>query len=82
VLTFLSGPHACIGFKLSLVEYVLFFRCAPAASGADGERRTNMILHALLAKFDVELALPAERIGASTGVMIRPIDREDVKRGS
>jgi hypothetical protein len=41
-----------------------------------------VILHALLAKFDVELAIPPERIGARTGVTMRPIDREDVKRGS
>jgi hypothetical protein len=39
-------------------------------------------LHALLAKCNVELAPPAERIGARTGVTMRLIDREHAKRGS
>jgi hypothetical protein len=50
LLTFFSGPKACIRLNFSLVEYAPFLVSADVMQ-TDG--KTKLLLHALLTKFDV-----------------------------
>jgi cytochrome P450 len=68
-LSFLGGPHACIGFRFSLYESAPFF--AGVGEGADW-RRTKIILHALLCAFAFELPVEKAQIEGRGGMVTRP----------
>jgi hypothetical protein len=78
-LTFLGGQHACIGYRFSLLEYDhLLSPCRHRSPGL----RTKILLHALVAAFNFELAVPTAEITKKSGVVTRPILRSAPEKGT
>jgi hypothetical protein len=85
VLSFLGGAHACIGYRFSLLEFVLFLLLLFISGHAlirIACDRTKIILHALISAFEFELATPKEDIGAKRGVVTRPCVRSRIEEGA
>jgi len=83
MLTFLGGPHACIGYRFSLVEYVFI---PPNITKYAHEWlvicRLKALLFTLVRAFEFELAVPVEEIGKKANIVQRPILINDPKAGN
>jgi hypothetical protein len=79
VLSFLGGPHACIGYRFSLFEYGPFFLISFIP---DEYHRTKVILHALISSFEFELAVPKDDVGGKRGIVTRPMLRSQKENGA
>jgi hypothetical protein len=80
-LSFLAGPHACIGYRFSLLECVLpTTRCH--ATKQPCPARMKILLHALVTAFNFELAVPVEEVVKVSGVVTRPALRDALQDGT
>lgn len=62
-MTFLGGPHGCIGYQFTVVEFVHHHLHSPmSVPNHFDPRRMKCLLFALIRKFEFQLALPAEDI--------------------
>jgi cytochrome P450 len=69
MLSFLGGPRACIGYRLSLMEYV--FLCI-MFNDTYTAIRIKAILFTLVRAFKFDLAVPASCIVKKQGIIQRP----------
>jgi hypothetical protein len=79
ILSFLGGPRACIGYRLSLVEYVFPVHHVTMAPNA-AIIRIKALLFTLVRAFEFELAVPASSIAKKQGIVQRPMvitEKED-----
>ncbi|GBE88427.1 cytochrome P450 [Sparassis crispa] len=63
LMSFLGGPHACIGYRFSLIE----MKC---------------LVFTLVRAFEYELAVPVEEIMRKSGIVTRPLLRNEKEKGS
>jgi len=82
MLTFLGGPHACIGYRFSLVEYVSLPLITKYADECFVICRFKALLFTLVRAFEFELAVPAGEIGKKATIVQRPFLINDPKAGS
>ena len=90
LLTFLGGTHACIGYRFSLVEYVLplgpfvqlVVSCPPVADQESDLCRMKAIIFTLIRTFEFELAVPAEEIVPMGSFLQRPALRHNKDEGT
>lgn len=70
ILSFLAGPHACIGFRFSLAEYA----SCPALERpiAYCACRAKAILFTIAREFEFELAVPADDMERRSFIVGRP----------
>ena len=82
MLTFIGGPRACIGYRFSLVEYVLppLDRRHPSPERVT-LHRLKAILFAIIRAFEFEMALPKEEICIKTAPVQRPSVRSTPEKG-
>ena len=85
LLTFLGGPHACIGYRFSLVEYVRFiqpFLSVRLVLTARFLIRMKALVFTLVRTFEFELAVPIEDIKPSGLFVQRPALRSEPAKGA
>ena len=84
LLTFLGGPHACIGYRFSLVEYVLPLKSLELRLVTDpsGVCRMKALVFTLIRTFEFELAVPAEEIVPFGTFLQRPALRNGKDQGA
>ena len=85
LLTFLGGPHACIGYRFSLVEYVRFiqpFLSVMCVLTARFLIRMKALVFTLVRTFEFELAVPVEDIKPSGLFVQRPALRSEPAKGA
>ena len=87
LLTFLAGPHNCIGFRFSLVECVRSIYPTPSLSLAwnylsDLSDRIKALLFILLRAFEFEPAEPKGGIRPSATLLQRPTVVAEPEKGS
>ena len=75
-LTFLGGPRACIGYRFSLVEYVLAQPCIGAAD-TRCDRRMKALLFTLIRAFEFQLAVSPDEIKKKATIVQRPVLASD-----
>jgi hypothetical protein len=82
LMTFIAGSHGCIGFRFSVVEYVvpMFDSCRACCNSR--LRRIKALLFTLVRAFEFELALPAEDIVRKTAIVGRPVIASNPSAGS
>ncbi len=78
----MGGQHACLGYRFSLNECVLIllFRTLTRAD-AFGFCRTKVAVFTLLRAFELELGLPAEDVGRTPTMLMRPMRLSDPEAG-
>ena len=88
LLTFLGGPHACIGYRFSLVECVfrlsLMSLCGVRLITEPSRwcfHRMKALVFTLIRAFEFELAVPAEEIVPFGTFLQRPALRDDKEEG-
>ena len=80
LLTFLGGPHACIGYRFSVTEYVPL---QPSSHQLTHQPyRLKALLFALVRAFEFELAVPHEDIVPMGLLVQRPLVRTELDKGS
>ncbi|THH14731.1 hypothetical protein EW146_g5637 [Bondarzewia mesenterica] len=74
LLTFISGPHACIGYRFSIMSEssLHLSRCPFPAHPACTSHRMKAILFAIVRTFEFELAVTPEDIVRQTNFVGRP----------
>lgn len=82
MLTFLGGPHACIGYRFSLLEYVFAFGQVTDPTDVISTYRTKILLHALITKFAFDLAVPVEDIVKKSAAVTRPMVKGELEKGA
>ncbi len=87
LLTFLGGPHACIGYRFSLVEYVIFVLVLALSASCDSlilayMHRMKALVYTLVRNFEFEFAVPEEDIKASGTFIQRPALRSEAEKGA
>ena len=81
MLTFLGGPHACIGYRFALVEYVSLPNTTKYADEWFVFCRLKALLFTLVRAFEFELAVPVGEIGTNLTFQ-KPFLINDPKAGS
>ena len=85
LLTFLGGPHACIGYRFSLVEYVQFiqpFLSVMCVLTARFLIRMKALVFTLIRTFEFELAVPPEEIMKKSLIVTRPLVKSEREKGT
>ncbi len=84
LLTFLGGPHACIGYRFSVTEYVYAFLEPRICTKAPDYTpfRLKALLFALVRAFEFELAVPHEDILPMGLLVQRPTVRNELDKGA
>ena len=82
LMTFIAGPHSCIGCRFSVAEYVVLMRNFVYRDLTYSERRIKAIVFTLVRAFEFELALPAEDIVRMTSIVGRPVIASNPSAGS
>ena len=82
MLSFLGGPHACIGYRFSLVEYVSLPNIPKYADEWLGICRMKALLFTVVRAFEFELAVPVGEIGTNLTAFQKPFLINDPKAGS
>jgi hypothetical protein len=84
MMTFIGGPRACIGYRFSLVEYVLsmFLMYLREISMKCLFFRMKALLFTLIRAFEFELSVPASDIGTKSFIVQRPFLKSNPKAGN
>lgn len=81
-MTFLGGPHACIGYRFSLVESVPHILHHYFYSILLLTNRMKALLFTLIRAFEFELAVSSEEIIKKSAIVQRPLLKSDPKAGN
>ena len=80
MLTFLGGPHACIGYRFALIESVQSFYLLYRSYTDDWRTRIKALLFTLIRGFEFELAVPADTVKPRRAMIVqRPVVEHEGK---
>ena len=86
LMTFVGGPRSCIGFRFSLLEWVLRFYYVCWISSPKGfycvNDRMKVLLFTLVRAFEFDLAVSPKDVGTASFAIQRPILLTDPKRSN